>query len=126
MIRYGAAIFLVLHGFAHLVGFVGAFGLSKDVPHRTTILGGRADLGEHGTRAIGSLWAVVAIAFAASAIGILSRATWTSPVLLCTTLASLALCAVTLPDAKIGLVLDILVLAALVAASRLSTLKGFS
>jgi hypothetical protein len=58
---------------------------------------------------------VVAIAFAASAIGILSRATWTSPVLLCTTLGSLALCAVTLPDAKIGLVLDILILAGMVA-----------
>jgi hypothetical protein len=124
--KYAAAIFLAVHGFAHLVGFVGAFGLSKDVPHSTTILGGRADLGEQGIRTMGSLWAVVALAFAATAIGILLRANWTLPVLLCTTLASLALCAVTLPDAKIGLVLDILILAALMTASRLSILKEFS
>jgi hypothetical protein len=121
-VKYGAAIFLVLHGFAHLVGLVGAFGWSKDVPHRTTVLAGRADLGELGIRAVGGLWAAVALLFATTALGILMRATWISPLLLATTMVSLVLCAISLPEAKIGLVIDIVILAAWMAVTRLHLL----
>jgi nicotinamide riboside transporter PnuC len=119
-VKYLAAIVLVLHGFAHLVGLVGAFGWSQGVPHRTTVLAGRADLGEFGIRVVGTLWAVVALAFAATALGIVSRATWTSPLLLATTLASLALCAIRLPEAKIGLVIDIVIIAVWIGVTRLN------
>jgi hypothetical protein len=121
-VKYVAAIVLVVHGFAHLVGLVGAYGWSKDVPHRTTVLAGRVDLGEFGIRAVGGLWAVVAIAFATAGLGILLRATWTPGSLWCTTLASLALCAISLPEAKIGLVIDILILAAWMAVTSLHLL----
>ena len=119
-----AAIFLVLHGFAHLVGFVGAFGLGKGVPHQTTVLAGKVDLGEPGIRAVGALWALVALAFAAAAFGLFFGATWTSPFLLATTLASLALCAIHVPEAKIGLVIDVFILLAWIAVVPLRVLGG--
>jgi hypothetical protein len=55
---------------------------------------------------------------ALAALGILLRATWTQPLLLATTIASLALCAISLPEAKIGLVLDVAILATWLVVSR--------
>ncbi len=54
---------LVVHGVAHLVGFVVPWRIvsSGEVPYRTTLLG--VDIGQAGVRAVGLAWLVVAVLF---------------------------------------------------------------
>jgi len=47
-VRFMMGAFLLAHGFAHLVGLAGAWQLNAGVPHKTTLLAGRIDLGEDG------------------------------------------------------------------------------
>ena len=48
--RIALGIFLILHGVAHLPGFVVPWRLAniKDVPYKTTLLSGRFDIGDAG------------------------------------------------------------------------------
>ena len=110
--RIAIAIFLALHGFAHFVGFAGAFGLAESVPYKTTVLGGTVNLGDAGIRVFGIVWLIAAAAFlVASAAAMTNQAWWTRALLVATT-GSLVLCALALPEAWIGIVLDLLILAA--------------
>jgi len=70
------AVFLLLHGFAHLVGFVGPWGLSSSVQLQSTLLAGRISIGMMELRAIGIFWLGGALAFTAAAVGIMRHAPW--------------------------------------------------
>lgn len=106
---------LALHGLAHLPGAVAAWGLGDGAESDTwleatgvgaTILGALWCLG-----ALGFVWAAVLVAWGRPARGVLAVVTT----------SSLALCAVQLPAAIVGLVIDavvLVVLAALVARER--------
>jgi hypothetical protein len=109
------ALFLFLHGLAHVVGFASAFRLLPGIPYKTTVAGGRVDLGEAGIRELGSVWMILALGFAAAAVGLLAHAPWTTSLLVLVTFGSLLLCAVNLPEAKIGLLLDVLILIGMAA-----------
>ena len=54
---------LLVHGVAHLVGFVVPWRIvtSSEVPYRTTLLG--ADIGQAGVRALGLAWLLVSVLF---------------------------------------------------------------
>lgn len=69
--RIALAIVMVLHGAAHLVGFAESWQLSmtESVPHKTTVLSGRVDLGTAGIRAAGLLWLLAALAFGLASAG---------------------------------------------------------
>ncbi len=69
-------VLMILHGFAHVVGFAGPWGLSKSVPYKTTVLGGHLDLGALGIRVLGLFWLGCAIAFAVTGLATLVRAHW--------------------------------------------------
>ncbi|HEX8705095.1 MAG TPA: DUF6544 family protein [Myxococcaceae bacterium] len=108
-----AAVLLLLHGFAHLVGFVGAWRLSATVPYKTTVLNGRFELGDHGARVWGILWLLTALAFAVAAVGAFTRASWWMPLALAIALFSSVLCIGAWPEAKIGLLVNVALLALL-------------
>ena len=118
--RYVLAAFLAAHGIAHLVGFVVPWRLmtAADLPYKTTIFAGRVDLGADGIRMIGLLWLATAVAFLAASV------TWaldlrSAFVLLAVAVAaSTMLCVVDWPEARIGLLVNVAILAALVAATR--------
>jgi hypothetical protein len=101
-----AAAILVAHGLAHLVGFVGAWRLSPQVPYKTTILAGRMDLGSLGTKIVGLLWLLLAIDFALVAWGASAGAAWWPLAAVATALTSLVLCLLAWPDAMYGAFVD--------------------
>ena len=119
--RVVLAALLVAHGVAHLVGFVVPWKLlsTVEVPYRTTILGGVTDVGDSGARAIGVVWLVAAVAFGLLAAAVLAgwnMRMWTFAMLS----LSIILCVVGWPEARIGLVVNAILLAALLAMPNLA------
>jgi hypothetical protein len=115
MWRIGLAVLFLLHGPVHLLGFVVPFGLAEveGFPRSTTVLAGRLDIGEVGIRVAGVGWLLVAVAFVAAAIGLWLLAPWWWGLALGVTAASAVLCALFVPTAWAGLVVDAAIFVAL-------------
>jgi hypothetical protein len=113
---------LVVHAIAHLVGFVVPWRLmtSADVPYRTTILAGAVDVGATGIKVVGVLWLAAALAFLVIALGLHGRASWWYPTVLPIVAASIALCVLGWPDARFGLVANVVIIALLLIATRMN------
>jgi hypothetical protein len=116
--RYVIAGLLLVHGFAHLVGFVVPWKLAKleEMPYKTSLLGGRWDVGDAGIRAVGLLWLFVGMGLftlggTLALTGVLSEV-----LLLAFALASTLLCILGLPDAKLGLGVNVGIVALLLLA----------
>jgi hypothetical protein len=110
-VKYVLAALLLIHGFAHLVGFVVPWRLVKleEMPYKTTLLDGRWDVGDAGIRAVGILWLLVGGAFfvlggTAALTGVLY-----GPALLAIAALSTALCILGWPDSKLGLPVNVVV-----------------
>lgn len=116
--RIVIGLLMILHGIAHLVGFVGPWRLSATVPFKTTILGGHLDLGATGIRAVGIVWLATAIAFAAVGVATLLRVSWWHSAAVLVAIVSLLLCVLELPAAKIGAILDVVILVLLAVGRR--------
>jgi len=112
-------ILALLHGFAHVVGFVAAWHVSAGVPYKTTILADSVDVGDVGIRALGVLWLIATIAFMAVAAAAFVDMPWWPQLALGAVAFSLALCLLHLPDAWIGAALNGVLLVLLV--QRLNT-----
>ena len=104
MIRYVLAILLAGHGVAHLVGFVASWRLAAlpELPYKTTVIAGHVDVGDIGTRVIGALWLLAALAFLTAAGAAVTQASWMARFAFCTVVASMVLCVLGWPDARIG------------------------
>jgi len=115
------AIVLVLHGLIHLMGTVTymKLGTVQGLTYKTTLLGGRWDLGESGIRVYGALWALAAIGFAVAAIAMLTGAEGWRLILAGTAIFSLALTALDWQVASAGAILNLVILAGLGIASLL-------
>ena len=113
--RLALAAFLVLHGVAHLPGFLVPWRLWSDpaLSYRTTLMGGDLDLGETGVRLVGVLWLLAGAAFVVAGIAIFRRWEIGLALTLIVTLLSLGLSVLNLPDSKIGLMLNLVLLAIL-------------
>ena len=116
--RIAMAALLVAHGLAHLVGFFGSWHLLDEsrMPYSTTVFAGHVDVGDAGIRVIGIFWALVGLAFAVAATGLLLRASWWLPLTVSVVGASLILCAAGWPAARIGVFVNVGILAILAAA----------
>jgi len=104
---------LLIHGIAHVVGFVVPWKLvaAPKIPYRTTLLGGAVDVGALGIRIVGIAWLVVAISFVALAATVLRHATeWYATALYLVGL-SLVLCVLDLPESRPGLLANAAILA---------------
>ncbi len=118
IIRIPLAAVLMLHGLIHLIGTAVYMQLTtlKDFPYKTTVLAGRLDLGVSGTSVFGLLWLVAGAGTALSVIGLLTRVPWAQPVLLAASVLSLVLCVMDWQVAKVGAILDLVILAAVLLA----------
>ena len=96
------AALLLLHGLAHMVGFAAPFGYMKNPP--ASLVGSNAKI-------FGIFWLIAAIVFVVGAIGLIRREAWWTPVTLVACLLSIALTIAFLPYAKIGLLVDVAVIA---------------
>ncbi|HEX8028914.1 MAG TPA: hypothetical protein VF491_10655 [Vicinamibacterales bacterium] len=118
MLRVALAGLLIVHGVAHLPGFAVPWQLmhSAEMPYTTTLLAGRFDVGDGGIRAVGVIWAALAVSFIA-----LSLATWLHApaargLIVLAVMASLAMCVLGWPDARIGIAANLAVLVLLAIA----------
>jgi hypothetical protein len=107
------SVFLILHGLAHLVGFAGPWGLASSLAPQTTLLGGRMPIGALGMRVVGVFWLGGALAFTIAAVGVLRHAAWWPSFAFGAAIGSLLLCALSLPQAKLGIPINIAIIAGL-------------
>jgi hypothetical protein len=114
--RILAALFLALHGCAHLVGFRAALWPTQDLLSK--LQGGVLGIGHTGSRVLGLLWGGIALSYLASAGLLLARSSsWTS-VALVASATSLLMCALFWPAARIGLYIDVALLLVVLLISR--------
>lgn len=114
--RYLLAVLLTVHGLAHLVGFVVPWKLVKlpEAPYRTTLLAGKIEVGDAGIRVVGLTWLLAALAFFVVAVGLILGAPWSVPAALLTLGASVVLSVAGWPDSRIGVLVNVVLLAVLV------------
>lgn len=116
MLQLLAAVGLAAHGLIHLIGFVVPWRLAslEGFPYRTTALNGALELGEAGARLVGLGWLAVAVGFVVAAVGVWQGASWSLPLVAALALISLGLCILGLPEAAAGIVVNLVILAAVV------------
>jgi len=97
-------IYIIIHGFAHLVGFVVPWKIAQleDMPYKTTLLKGSINVGDTGIRIVGVFWLIIALAFFLSAYLIITQNPLWFNFLIVITLVSFIFCILSLPDSKIG------------------------
>ncbi len=107
-----ASVILVLHGLIHLMGTAAYMKLAEiqQLPYKTTVLGGRWDLGSSGTAVFGMLWAVAAIGFVLTAVALFGNWDWWRSVLIGVTLFSLVLTSLDWGVAYAGVIVNLAIL----------------
>jgi hypothetical protein len=108
------SIVLILHGVVHLMGTTVYLKLGnvEGLPYKTSLLGGRWDVGSTGIGLFGVLWGIVALGFIASAVAMLMGWEWWQPALIVVTVASLLLTLFDWSSAYAGAILNTLILIA--------------
>jgi hypothetical protein len=116
-----ASIVLVMHGLIHLMGTTAYLKLTeiKGLPYKTTVLGGRWDLGANGIAVYGALWVVAAVGFVAAAVAVIAGWSWWQPLLLGVTLFSLVLTTLDWGVAYAGVIINIVILAVVWVGPRI-------
>ncbi len=119
--RTALALFLLLHGLAHLPGFLVPWRLlvSEDLPYDTKLLGGRWDAGDAGIRLIGVLWLLQALTFAAVAWLVFRDVPDWPLFVAVAALESLVLSVLGWPASRVGVWVNVALLAALAAGAAL-------
>jgi hypothetical protein len=117
--RFVIAALFVIHGIAHLVGFVVPWRIAtlEDTPYKTTILNGRVDVGGTGIRAIGLLWLVGALAYMVCAVAVTLQLQWWFWLAAVATLVSFDLTVLGWPESKIGVAVNGLIVAVLIGSA---------
>jgi hypothetical protein len=115
MLRRALAVILGLHGFAHVVGFLGSWKLGDfaDAPYTTLIVNGAFDVGDAGIRIVGVLWFAAAVALVVAAVALWQERPTAVRIMLAATAFSLLICMIGLPAGIIGLGVDVAILLAL-------------
>ncbi len=109
MIRLVLGLVCLVHGIAHLVGFFAAWRPSAipELPHKTTVLSGRIDLGEGGIRAVGIIWLLLALAFAAAGVMVWLTLPQATTAVFVLSAASFVMSLIAWPDSQIGVVVNL-------------------
>jgi hypothetical protein len=123
--RFIVGLVFIVHGFAHTVGFVVPWKIASldEAPYKTTVLGGRLDLGHGGIRFVGILWLLAALAFFGAGALVIGRFEVWQPFTLSTTVFSLLLCFMGLPDSRLGIPINIVILVFILAGGALGWLN---
>lgn len=118
--RYVLSVFALIHGICHLPGFAVYWQLMRmpELPYRTSILQGRLDLGHAGIRVWGLVWLALAVAFGVLAAGVWLHSSWWLRIVPFVVGFSMLCCVLALPEARLGLAANLMVLALACAAIR--------
>lgn len=115
------AVVLFLHGLVHLMGTAVYMRLAtiETFAYKTTVLGGRWDLGQGGMKLFGALWLIAAAGFVASSISLLLGWGSTHLLVLGVSLFSLVLTVLDWDVAYAGIIVNVFLLIAIVLAPRI-------
>jgi len=118
-----AALVLILHGLIHLIGptVYMKLGQVEEIAYKTTLLGGRWEVGERGIWMFGALWTVPAVGFILAAVALLAGWSWWQPVLIGVTLVSLLLTVLDWRIAYAGVVVNLVILAVFALEPRIAS-----
>lgn len=103
---------LILHGLIHLMGTTVYMKLGKieGLPYKTTVLGGRWELGEGGMRLFGGLWVIPAVGFVLSGLALWFGWAWWQPLAVGSALLSLVLTGLDWSVAYAGAIVNVVIL----------------
>jgi hypothetical protein len=115
------AAVLALHGIVHWIGFAVPFGLmtSTSNPYTTTALWGNLELGDAGAHVVGIAYLALILPFVAAGYGILRERRWAIPLTAVVAGLSAVVCALTSPNAVVGLVLNLVIVGFVLVAPQL-------
>ena len=118
--RIVLSVLLLGHGVAHLPGFLVDLRLRsiRELPFRTTVLGGSVDIGSAGIKVVGLAWLTAAIALGVLAIAVFVRVPWWPPFAYLAVGLSILLCVLGWPEARLGLLANLVILMLLVFGHR--------
>lgn len=116
MLRRGVAIFIVLHGLIHLIGFAVPWRLAvfDGLPYSTSAVYGLLEMGDAGARALAIVWLGVAAAFVVGAVAIWRHRRWAAGWCTASAAVSAAVCFLGLPSAVTGLLVDVVIIGAFI------------
>jgi hypothetical protein len=114
------AVVLFVHGLAHLVGFAGPWRLIdvEGVTFQKALFDGRVPVGDRTMRALGVVWLGLALGFFASAGAAALGLAWWPGTAAALAIASLLMCAAHWPAARIGALVNVVLLMVLFVARR--------
>ena len=95
------------------------------MPFKTTLLSGFLDVGDVGIRIVGILWLLIGLAFAIVGVGIITLQPWWFPLIIYITIFSLIMCILGWPEARFGVLVNIIILAFLYFGNNLGGLPPF-
>jgi hypothetical protein len=118
-------LFLIAHGVAHLVGFVTYWKIAsfEEMPYKTTLLSGKVVVGDTGIRIVGILWLLTGLAFAALGVGVITLQPWWYPLIIYLAIFSLVMCVLGWPDARFGVLINVLILVLLLLGNNFGWLQ---
>lgn len=109
--RYALAVLFLLHGIAHLIGFLVPWGfVESDQPPLTSLVNGTIAVSSATLRLLALLWIPLAAAFAGAAVGLLIGAGWWYSTAMVASAASLVFSVIHWPLARVGVYLNVLIL----------------
>ena len=116
MIKILFAVFLFLHGIAHLVGFVVPWRIMRveEMPYKTTLLAGKIDVGDWGIKATGLIWFILATGFFLLGLNVFFKWYEGEVIPYILSLLSLVMCVLGWPDAKIGIAANLFIVSFLI------------
>lgn len=109
---YILAFYLLVHGISHLVGFLVPWKLAslKEMPYSSFILNGKVNLGHKGIRIMGMVWLALAVGYFFSIYLVFTDLSYALWFLWPMSGLSLVLCLMYLPDTKIGIIANLILM----------------
>lgn len=123
--RIALAVILLVHGFAHVPGFVVPWRLAtpSEMPYKTTLFAGLVNVGDDGIRVVGILWLLTAFALGVCAAGVVAQAPWWTPATLIAASLSLLLSLTGWPESRLGVFVNLGLIALLLVNRQAGWLR---
>ena len=111
MLKIVVGAFFIFHGLVHLIGFFVNWQIIvvRSMPYETTVLAHKIEVGITGIRVVGLLWVVAACLWIAAGIGLLALAPWWLAMTVAALLFSTVMCILGWPEARFGVMINILI-----------------
>ncbi len=111
MLKILVSAFFTFHGLVHLIGFFVNWKIIsvETMPYATSVLAHKIEVGATGIRIIGLLWVVAAGLWIVAGVGLMALAPWWLAMTVVALLFSTVMCILGWPDARYGLLINLII-----------------